>query len=163
MGVKTDTELLTFGIEFAKKCMEIEDEFDIDLDIWKVELRFRDVFVLLAELGCGETLENAKRHVRKVADFVEDEREATNLEDLVGDKYYDGALLCENDLYDTLYYYQGWGDCTNYGKEATKKLYDELSKVLEKYDFHLDMSRGETILLQCPESYREGAKAEEQG
>ena len=151
MGVKTDLEILALGVEYAKKCNELEDSLGIDLWLWDTELRFGKYTIPLNELAdCKDANE--------ALECCYDVEEGNDLENLLGNKYYDGAILCEGYVYESLYYYEGYGDASTYGREATKVLFDELDKILEKHGFHMDLSRGGTIQLQCHESYEIEAK-----
>lgn len=151
MGKKTELEMLAFGVEFAKNFEELEEKLGIDLWIYDTELRFGKKGICLDTLA---ECEDAK----EAADYAYDIEDEVDLENLLGSKYYDGAVLCEGFVYEALYYFEGFGDSSIYGREATKTLYDELTAILEKHGFHLDMSRGGTIQLQCKESYEIEAK-----
>lgn len=153
MGKKTTSEILEFGIEYARKCDELEDKLDIDLWLWDTELRFGKYGITLDTLiDCEDSKEAMGCAYEADCD----------LDTLLGYKHYDGAILCEGYVYEALYYFSGYGDTSTYGREATKELYDELTKVLEKHGFHLDMSRGGTIQLQCTESFDEEDEDDEE-
>lgn len=149
MGKKTTAEMLAFGVSYAKKCLELEDKLGIDLWLWDSSFRFENQEISLDGLAeCEDAVEAAEYTYE--ADI--------SLEELLLNKYYDGAILCEGYLYEALYYYQGYGDTSTYGRENTKTLVDELRKILEQFGFQMDLSRGGTILLQCRESFDEEMK-----
>ena len=149
MGKKANLEMLEFGVAFARKCAELEDQLEIDLWLWDNELRFQNQAISLQMLAGCEGAEEALGHVKD---------SACSLEELTGNRYLDGAILCEGYLYEALYYFQGYGDTSTYGKEETKVLDSELKKILGKYGFFMDLSRGGTIQLQCHESFEEEMK-----
>lgn len=144
MGTKTRMQMLEFGVAYAKKCAELEEKLEIDLCLWDSELRVEDFKIKLARLSTCENAEEASKYLKE-ADV--------SLEELTRDEYLDGAILCEGDVYEALYYFQGYGDSSTYGKKETKILEDELENVLEDYGFPLDLSRPGTIKLQCQESF----------
>ena len=156
MGKKTEEELLQFGYELAKRLEQIEEEFDRNLWLEKIELRYGSMLVDLDSFTYCNHPEEAKKFVSPVEDFIEDEHEVRNLEELMDSKFYDGALLCDGcDLYQGLYLYEGWGEAAFWGRDATKKIYDTFLEVMEKHGFHMDMSRDGIFGLQCHESWEE--------
>ena len=149
MGMKTKIEMLEFGMTYAKKCMELEEQLDIDLWLWDSELRFDNLSITLETLADCENAREASEYAYEADN---------NLAELTDNLYLDGAILCEGYVYEALYYYQGFGDVSTYGKDKTKLLDKELKNVLYQYGFHMDLSRGGTILLQCRESLEEEMK-----
>lgn len=149
MGKKTCLEMLEFGMAYAKKCAELEEKLEIDLWLWDSELRFDNLSISLDTLSDCEDVEEALGYTN--------EPDHT-LEELTGNKYLDGVILCEGDVYEALYYFQGYSDTSTFGKEATITMNDELRKILEKYGFFMDLSRSGTIQLQCHESFEEEMK-----
>lgn len=143
MGMRTKTEMLEFGVAYAKKCMELEEKLELDLWLWDSELRFENLAIKLATLSDCENPQEASEYVHEADN---------NLTELTDNQYIDGAILCEGYVYEALYYYQGFGDVSTFGKDKTKLLDKELKNVLYQYGFHMDLSRGGTILLQCRES-----------
>ena len=146
MGTKSKKEMLEFGMAYAKKCMELEEQLDIDLWLWDSELRFDNLSITLETLSDCENAKEALEYAYEADN---------NLAELPDNLYLDGAILCEGYVYEALYYYQGFGDVSTYGKDKTKLLDKELKNVLYQYGFHMDLSRGGTILLQCRESLEE--------
>ena len=149
MGMKTKMEMLEFGMTYAKKCMELEEQLDIDLWLWDSELRFDNLSITLETLADCENAREASEYAYEADN---------NLADLTNNPYLDGAIICEGYVYEALYYYQGFGDVSTYGKDKTKLLDKELKNVLYQYGFHMDLSRGGTILRQCRESLEEEMK-----
>ena len=120
-GKKTKTEMLAFGVSYAKKCLELEDKLGIDLWLWDSSFRFENQEISLDGLAECEDAAEAEKYTYE-ADI--------SLEELLLNKYYDGAILCEGYLYEALYYYQGYGDTSTYGRENTKILIDELRNLI---------------------------------
>ena len=150
MGKKTKLEMLEFGVEYAKKCAELEEQLEIDLWLEDSELRFENYAISLESLAECESAEEAEQYIYE-ADV--------NVEELTDNAYIDGVILCEGYVYEALYYYQGFGDTATYGKEATKILDNECRVVIGKHGFQMDLSNGGTILLQCEESLKEEMKS----
>ena len=146
MGTKTKMQMLEVGVAYAKKCAELEEKLNIDLWLRKSELRIETFKISLQRLSTCENAQEASGYL---------EEADSSLEELTGDKYLDGAILCEGDVYEALYCYEGYGDTSIYGKRKTRKIEDELESVLNNYGFSIDLSRPGTILLQCQESFEE--------
>lgn len=149
MGKKSCLEMLEFGMAYAKKCAELEEKLEIDLWLGDSELRFDNLSIALDALSDCEDAEEALGYTNE-SDHT--------LEELTGNKYLDGVILCEGYVYEALYYFQGYSDTSTFGKEATITMNDKLRKILEKYGFFMDLSRSGTIQLQCHESFEEEMK-----
>ena len=150
MSKKTNLEILEFGIEYAKKCKELEERFEIDLNTHITRLRFDRYSTALHILTDCENAEKVIALVKK---------EKIGLDEFLDSEYYDGVLICEGNVYEVLYYYSGYGDTSIFGEYATKTVYKELSHVLEKHGFQLDLTRSSSILLQCRESFVESMRS----
>ena len=150
MAKKTNLEMLEFGIEYAKKCVELEKRLEIDLWLGDSELRFKNQAITLGTLAECESAKEAEQYIYEVN---------VDVEGLTDNAYIDGVILCEGYVYEALYYYQGFGDTSTYGKEETAVLDSECRMVIEKHGFHLDLSNGGTIVLQCRESFKEEMKS----
>jgi hypothetical protein len=139
MGLKTNKEMLEFGIEFANKCDELEEKLECYIGYDEALLAFGSYTVALSNLvGCS-SVEEAERYVDKSDVSVKDRTDC---------EYVDGQILCEGTMYETLYCYEDMGS----GGEEAKKIYKELAGVLFKYDFNMDLSRTGTMELQTYEN-----------
>jgi hypothetical protein len=139
MGLKTNKEMLEFGIEFAKKCDELEEKLECSLAYDYAKLAFGNYMVSLPNLvGCS-SVETAEIWVDKVNASVKDRTDS---------EYVDGQIFCEGTMYETLYYYEDMGS----GGEEAKMIYKELAGVLHKYGFDMDLSRPGEITLQTYEN-----------
>ena len=150
MGKKSKLEMLTFGVEYAKKCAELETKLEIDLWLSDIELRFENEAITLGTLAECEDAKEAEQYMYGVE---------VDVKGLTDNAYIDGVILCEGYVYEALYYYQGFGDISTYGKEATAILDKECRKIIERHGFHMDLSNGGTILLQCEENFKEEMKS----
>ena len=150
MSKKTNREILEFGIDYAKKCEELEEKLEIELCSGYTILRFDTFSISLHVLADCENAEKASTLIKK---------EEIGLDEFLDSEFYDGVLLCEGSVYEALYYYMGYGDTSIYGERATKTVYKELCHVLEKHGFQLDLTRGGSILLQCRESFVESMRS----
>lgn len=150
MGKKSKLEMLEFGVEYAKKCVELEKQLEIDLWLEDSELRFENQAITLGTLAECESAEEAEQYTYEVE---------VDVEGLTDNAYIDGVILCEGYVYEALYYYQGFGDTSTYGKEETTILDKECREIIGKHGFHMDLSNGGTILLQCEESLKEEMKS----
>jgi hypothetical protein len=139
MGLKSNKEMLEFGMAFAKKCRELTEELDYDMEYEYASLAFGKNAAGLESLAECESVEEAEGCVYE-DDFSVQER--------TDSEYVDGQILCEGTLYETLYYYEDMGS----GGDDAKKIYHELAGVLEKFGFNMDLSGGGAITLQTYEN-----------
>lgn len=150
MAKKTKFEILEFGMEYAKKCVELENQLEIDLWLGYSEVRFKNQAITLETLAECESAKEAEQYLYEVE---------VDVEGLTDNAYIDGVILCEGYVYEALYYYQGFGDTSTYGKDETTILDKECRKIIERHGFHMDLSNEGTILLQCEESLKEEMKS----
>ena len=150
MTRKTNFEMLEFGVEYAKKCAELEQQLEINLWLGDSELRFANQAIRLETLAECENAQEAEEYLYEVE---------VDVEGLTDSQYIDGVILCEGYVYEALYYYQGYGDTCTYGKEETVILDNECRKILGKHGFQMDLSNGGSILLQSEESFKEEMKS----
>jgi hypothetical protein len=139
MGLKSNKEMLEFGIEFANKCYELEEKLDFFMGYDEALLAYGNCAVSLSDLvGCSG-VEEAEEYVGNLDVSVKDRTDS---------EYVDGQILCEGTMYETLYYYEDMGS----GGEDAKETYHELAGVLEKFGFNMDLSGGGSITLQTYEN-----------
>lgn len=141
-------KVLLAARDFVNVCYEIEEEYDVYLGIDDYQVRFEDKWLGLDCLEGEPDLEEIYKY--------SDEANCT-VEELTDGEFMDGAILCEGNLYEYLYYYES-GAFAYFNEEATKELYKRLRKALAKYGFQLDLTRTGTVLLQPEENVEKQLK-----
>lgn len=139
---KETEKVILAGIDFSKNCEEMEEKYDISLELEECNLRFDNQCFILSALTCVSDTEEVV--------MWSDDAEVT-VQELTDEEYMDGAIICEGTLYETLFYFE-FGTYVHFQKTETEEIYSRLLNVLEKHGFQLDLSRPGTILLQTEES-----------
>lgn len=143
MGLMSKREVFAAEYDFVKECYAIEEEFDTYFGLPNSTIRVEDEIADFDSINEADNVDQAFEYLEKANCTVEK---------LTSEEFMDGVINCEGELYEILYYYEGYGSVSYYGKEITKALYNRLSEVLSRHGFELDLTRPGSIMLMSRES-----------
>lgn len=151
MGKMSKEQILSFAIELATKIGEIDNEI-----LEYSQIRFSDYYIDLLTLveveekRCKGT-EGWSEELFAKEGMWQEENDDEKLEEIVPrvaeDEDIEAVIFCEGDLYEMLYYYEGYGS----GGEDAKKIYDAFVKATEKHDLWYEWGSGIIYLYGASE------------
>lgn len=138
MGQFSERDIAEFAVDLTKRLCDIDEEYFEELSMdW--ELRWGKFNIKLGDIH--DRRYTADKLLEYAAD-VKDDPEETDVKEFTDDEHCVAYLVIEGDLYEKMYYCQGYGA----GGEEAQKYLDALDTAVQDHNMRYDWAGGAIIL-----------------
>lgn len=140
MGKVTERDIAEFALDFINKLSEIDEDY---LDYWDQywEIRFGNVKFTFLDIRDSEWMAEDMLRISAQAK-AEPENEEPDVREFTDNEHCVAYLVIEGDLYEKMYYCQGYGA----GGEEAQKYLDALDTAVQDHNMRYDWAGGAIIL-----------------